>query len=649
MTGFHKVFAALAAVLVTVPTLALAQTATGAPRQLGVTPSQSNQSDSPNTADGTLLPPSNDIMGVPPGTATGNYTGPAHPDGRGYNASEPAQASKPIIADRPARTGVLGHQGAAGVEVNALGSVEGPPAGLMDATNGGLGSTIWSGSPRGLIADLMGRMPAATAVSAMRALSRRLLLTRAEYPIGESEHALSTLRLQKLLEAGFLNDAGILAANLSVKNDPEFARTQAEAILYAGHARDACSDLTATRLNDAEPFWVELRAYCYAAAGDDAALDLTRAVMQARGIQSDAFDTLLDDAVHHKSKDPGTLDSPNAVKIFLLGQAGLGVDADIAANLGTPANALAMRSEKNDPQDRARAAEKIVRSGAASPRELIQLADAQVFKPDELQNAASVARAWPFFKAIALLRQAATAERNPARKAVLIVEGLRIGMQRSLFEPAAAMLVGPASALSPDKSMRDGADLIARAFVSAGQTDIAARWYGAFASNYDNDRAQIAFLQMEIGLAQPNPANNLQAQDGFGWLTDHAVRSDDPAFRAHAALAIGLYAALGLAPQSAHVANKDLVDLQWPGRRPAAVVLRGIASAKNDPTRKGEALLQILNAIGAKGPGDVAPDVMVGFVSDLRGMGLGHAAHQFALSAMLLYAPSRVQAGAQAP
>lgn len=655
MRAFHKALLALTGLLMTVPTLAFAQSATGAPRQLGGPappigyPQATPSPDSVPTGTNEGTAPQGDSMGPSPGQADGTYPGSAHPDGGGYSAQPTAQPPQPASKNLPPRTNILDRQWATGVQVNALGNVEGAPAGLMDATNGGLGSQIWSGSPRGLIADLMGRMPAATPVAAMRALSRRILLSRADYPIGESEHAISTLRLQKLLDAGFLSDAGILAANMSLKGDPEFARTQAEAILYAGHARDACSNLTETRLNNAERFWVELRAYCYAAAGDDAALDLTRAVMQARDVHDDSFDILLDDAIDHKSKDPGTLENPNAVQIFLMGQAGLGVGADVAASLGTPANVLAMRSMNNDPLDRARAADKVMRAGAASPRELTQLADALRFKPAEIQDAAAIAQAQPSFRALALLRQAATAEKNPTRKAALIVEGLRLGMRRHLFEPAAMMLAGPASTLTANKSLHDGAGLIARALVSVGRSDMAAGWYGAFDPNYDNDRAQIAFLQLEIGLAEPTPANSLQAQDGFGWLTDHAVRSDDSQFRAHAALALGLYAALGLAPRSAHVANKDLVGLQWPGRRPASVVLGRIASAKNNPARKGEALLEILNAIGSNGPGGMAPDVMVTFVHDLRSMGLDHAARQFALSTMLLYAPPRVQAGTPAP
>src|SRR5271155_4914635 len=63
------------------------------------------------------------------------------------------------------------------IEVNTLSAPEGPPAGLLDSTNGGLGDDIWSGSQRGAIGEMLARLPLATPIRSVRALSRRLLLT----------------------------------------------------------------------------------------------------------------------------------------------------------------------------------------------------------------------------------------------------------------------------------------------------------------------------------------------------------------------------------------------------------------------------------------------------------------------------------------
>ncbi len=116
------------------------------------------------------------------------------------------------------------------IEVNTLGAPEGPPAGLLDPTNGGMTDDIWSGSPRGAVEELLARMPLGTPIRSMRGLGRKLLLTKAEAPTGQAPRAFQTVRIQALLTAGFVSDTAKLAAQIQLKDDPEFAHLQATAI-----------------------------------------------------------------------------------------------------------------------------------------------------------------------------------------------------------------------------------------------------------------------------------------------------------------------------------------------------------------------------------------------------------------------------------
>ena len=197
--------------------------------------------------------------------------------------------------------------------------------------------------------------------------------------------AFMTVRIRRLLDAGLLTDAAALAAMAQVPNDPGFARVQAEAILFAGQKRHVCDDTTATRLDSAEPFWIELRAYCYAMSGDDAALALTRAVMDAQNIDDEAFDTLLDDVRNNATTRPRTASTPRPRCMpFCWGRPGLPVGFDTAAQLGTPgACCWSLRSARNSPEDRLKAAERVLPTGALSADELIAIADAQSFTPDQ--------------------------------------------------------------------------------------------------------------------------------------------------------------------------------------------------------------------------------------------------------------------------
>jgi hypothetical protein len=528
--------------------------------------------------------------------------------------------------------------GGSGIEVAPLGAPEGGPAGLLDSSNGGLGSDIWTGSSREEIDKLLARLPVASPVYSERELARRLLLTIADAPLGAAPHAFLTVRLQALLKAGFVLEAAILAANARVADDPEFARVAADAILDAGHANDVCETATGMRLQDGDRFWIELRAYCYAVAGDGAALDLTRSVIAAQGAGDKAFDILLNDVLTHKAVDPGPIPNPTSLHLFLLRQAGLPVGVGFAKQLGMPALVLAMDEARNSPDDRASAAELVLRAGALPIAHLVAVADAQMFATAAIAAPKAAATSLPFFPAQALLRQAAAhADANNA-KASLVTAALAHGTKADLFEVAAGLQADIAATVDPQASMPAEAELMSRALMLEGKPEAAARWHAGF--DPDSDRARAAALQIELNLVAPNADRATDAQSALTLLA-HNASTATPQDQAFAALALGIYDALGepLSPE-AKAAAATLTATQWPGRRPSSETLSRLAAAAQQPGRRGEALLLLLNAIGADGPGDLAPDVTVGFVRTLAQEGVPDAAHLLAIDALLLYKPA---------
>jgi len=516
-----------------------------------------------------------------------------------------------------------------GIVVAPLGAPEGAPAGLLDSQNGGLGTDIWTGSSREEIDALLARLPVASPVYSERELARRLLLTIADAPVGAAPHAFLTVRLQALLKAGFVLEASILAANARVADDPEFARVAADAILYSGHANAVCSDATAARLQNSDRFWMELRAYCYAVGGDSAALDLTRSVVAAQNADDKAFDILLTDAMTHKALDPGPIPNPTALHFFLGRQAGLPVSVGFAKQLGMPALVVAMDEPRNSPEDRATAAELVLRAGALPTAHLIAVANAQTFTAAQLATPRPAAASLPFFLGQALLRQAAAQAGANNAKASLVTAALSHGMKADL-----------AVAVEPQAAMPTEADLMSRALMLDGRPEGAARWSAGFDLQADADRARAAALQIELNLVAPTAARAADAQSALAWFAQQGI-AKAPQDQAFAALAFGLYDALGEPlPVDAKAAWSTLSATNWPGRRPSAETSAHLAAAVQQANRKGEALLLILGAIGAGGPGDLAPDATVGFVRTLAQEGVPDAARLLAIDALLLYKPA---------
>src|SRR5262249_52851050 len=141
----------------------------------------------------------------------------------------PAQ-SQQLVPDVPVGTAMAPVESAplappekprAAVKVETLGTVEGPAVGTLDASNGGFEPNIWMGSSRADIEGLLARVPLASPDTATRALAKRVVLTKADAPPGSSSRALVTIRIQKLLDAGLADDAGAIAVQGTVKDDPD--------------------------------------------------------------------------------------------------------------------------------------------------------------------------------------------------------------------------------------------------------------------------------------------------------------------------------------------------------------------------------------------------------------------------------------------
>ncbi len=515
------------------------------------------------------------------------------------------------------------------VEVGTLGTTEGPPAGLLDSPNGGLGESLWSGSKRAAIEDLLSRIPLATPDPAIRALAKRIVLTKATAPSGQSKRALVTIRIEKLLDAGLIDEAGALAVQASVPDDADFVRVQADALLTANRTADVCGNLTATRLTANEPFWLQLRTYCAAAGGDEATAELTHEVIEAQGNPDKAFDTLADDVLTHKNTPPGPIAHPTAMHLFLFQQAGLPIPGDVAAAMGTAANVLAVRDVRDTAQTRFAAAERIVRTGAVSAAELRKLADAQDIPLTRIANALTEAPSAPFFAGQALLRRAAQIEPRPDAKMQLVAEALSLGDRAGLL-PLAARLQGDiVASIKPLPANRAVADRFARALLLAGRPDAAARW----ANSSD-------VLQTVVDLAAPDPSRDAQAQVAYSAFATALVKNPpdaDPEKPAKA-LALGVADVLGRPlPPDAKAQSQGIEATRWDGKRPDPNTMRRIEAASLHAGRRGEALLLILETVHSVGLRDLAPDTTIEFVRLLAGMGLPDAARDLGLEALALY------------
>jgi len=541
----------------------------------------------------------------------------------------PAAPAGPENAPADYKPGMFKPSAQTGVTTGELGTMDGPPVGLLDDSNGGLGQSMWVNAPRAEIEELLGRLPLVTADPYARGLARRVVLTTSDPPIGSGERALITIRIEKLIQAGLINEAGALAASLQLNNDPDFSRVQADALLYAGRDKDVCGDLTATRLTSPEPFWLELRTWCFLSAGDSASAELARAALEAQA-KDPAFDLLVDAALKGKRKAPTVIDHPTALHIYLMRRAGFPITNSIAARLGTAANLMAAREAKNAPADRLSAASRISATGALTTAETLAILNAQIYAADQLSNAQAATAKLTFLPSESLLRRAASLETRPPVKADLLLAALAPGGKTDRLPQTAALQGDVALSLKPDGSSLKGRFLISRALILDGREDAAAAWYAT--AEADMDHAAFAIL---LDIAAPNPARDGGAQAAYDWLAKNAAPQQNPA--PVAALALGFADVLGKPmPANAKALAGTLEGMRWAGTRPSDEDVRKLVEAASQPGRKGEVVLRILDLIGADGPSDLPPDVAVECVRILQQIGMTGGARALAIETLAM-------------
>lgn len=531
-----------------------------------------------------------------------------------------AQNPSPPAPSVPPQNQPLGPAIAPAAPVDVVGATEGNTVGLLDA--GDLGDDLWSGSQRGRLVDLLQDGALATADPAARDLARRIVLTRADAPDGEAKRTLISVRIEQLLKAGLIDEAGQLAAK-SRLDDADFARVQANALLYGGRSEAVCADQTATRLTSGELFWVELRAYCAAIAGDDTLTELTMAALGAMG-GDPAFATLFEDVTEHKILIPTEFPQPTALHAYLLRQLNLPLPAALAQAGGVPENLFVATDKRVPPAVRLAAAERIVRTGALSGTDLRAILDAQPFNLAQAANAQALADNAPFLAAQALLRHMAKTEIQPARKLRLMRLALARGAKENLLALTAAVQGDILNGLVPVAGEDPGP--IARALLLADNAGAAAWLPG-------DDALQTAAALLA---ADPAKATDLNAR-----LRDYAGQLANPQMvhDPYKALILGMAAALDRLPAGLAEPGRDAQYPDgYPGRRLSATAQLQLQTAAATPGRHGEALLILLNQI-RPGWADLAPETGVKAVRLLRGMGLPKAAEAFAREALLLYAP----------
>ncbi|MBU4435923.1 MAG: hypothetical protein KKC14_16100 [Alphaproteobacteria bacterium] len=204
------------------------------------------------------------------------------------------------------------------------------PAGQTD-----LGGGLWKDTAPGVARDVLPRLAAKPLSPAFAKLARRILATGANGPVGVGDDPeMGAARALALIALGDAAGAGaILDRAPGVADNAGLSLAAAEAALIKGDDDRACGIGEALTVDRGAGYWLRLRAFCQARAGEASAAQLTFQLAQQQSKDAD-YGRLMT-ALLAGAGDPGAANLRNGINYALSRR--LGLDLRAAAATASPA------------------------------------------------------------------------------------------------------------------------------------------------------------------------------------------------------------------------------------------------------------------------------------------------------------------------
>jgi hypothetical protein len=415
------------------------------------------------------------------------------------------ERARPDAPTAPGGAVTSGQTTANGIVVQRLAGVDSEAVGVLLPGQGGLAATVWNGSSRDLVADLLPRVPGTVTSPPLRELLRRLLLTTAPPPLagnGESG-SLTAARVALLVAMGATGDAeALIAAAGRRAPSGDLAWPTFEVRLLAGDLAGGCRlarEQTAAIANDAAGIsWQKALIFCQLVTEQTDQAQFGLSLLRERGVADDPLFFAIADALAAGGKpDLGGVDLTRRTTPFDLALLRLAWSAPPAGFLEhAPAGIAAALAHMPDLAEATRiaAAIRAEAAGALSPADLRAMLAALDFTDQELAAALTIADSDAPARAMALLYQAARTQQVPAARAEVMQRLWEVAGQEDM-PGTAGRLIAPLLADIPLLSEYTWfAGTASRIALYGGDLPRALGWYevAAAAAFTDSVAAEVA-------------------------------------------------------------------------------------------------------------------------------------------------------------
>lgn len=499
--------------------------------------------------------------------------------------------------------------------------------GILDDKQGGLGATLWQGSPAALVRQMVPQIPAVSGSRTMRSLARRMLLSAAIPPEGGKGQTPSLLemRAERLYAMGEVDGlANLLKSAPAALTSPGLTRLKIDSFLLAGDPKSACAE-AATLVGNIDP---RLQIFCMLSAGKVLEANMVLDLMRERKDADHAFIAAAEAMAGTPPAKVDKLPNPTPLHLAAFKAARMPLPAD-AANAAHPALLRAIAGSEAVPVElRVPAAERAEALGALDTDALRKIYAAVTFTPVEQQAAQTQGDKTP--RSRVLLLRAAQQEQTPSIRADLIARVLLAATDRGAHAGTARLYAPVIAELKPNPDLAPFAAILARGLYAAGRPEAAGAWVSLAKSDPASAKAgdDLWPLARLYRLGEGAPT----APEAFAaWQAARDLPPDQAERRALVGLEL-LQAVGEKPPASQWLGLTHGPAAAAPGPRPAVKAMLRTAA---EGVRPGETILLALAALGDSGLEKVDPDLLNRVVVYLRMIGLEREARDLAVEAAL--------------
>lgn len=364
------------------------------------------------------------------------------------------------------------------VQVDSLKAINSEEAGTLTPQTGALGQNMWSGTSRQLIEKLLTNLPTRAPSAAMRSLMRKLLLSPARVPEGNSDTAgLILARLEVLMAMGALEEAEQLIDALPVARAPELIVMEADLRLLANDNARACKLAEQEMANKTSNFWQKTLTFCQIIKGQKEKAELSLLLMRELGDPDEAFLTMAESLISDEPLVLPTLSNPTPLHLAMARVGKIELPGDVmTANTPSVLRAIAL-SPKSSIGLRLEAAERADEAGALPVDTLRQLYTSVEFSKEDLANPLSRAEVEFGPMVRALLYRTSLVQTVPTAQAEATARAFSLARDEGRYASAVHVFQPVLRRIPPSNQLLWFAPEAVRALLLAGDRQRAQAWY----------------------------------------------------------------------------------------------------------------------------------------------------------------------------